>query len=121
MTEFRVVPHDRRIRSGLARLGYIVNVQAKRVTDAVREKSGANTGREYCGFLRLGFEDTEFLEATHEYAVAKELNRVPMQTWLDSFERCLEEIQISFKDSSMAKIVPFASQGRARRSREPLE
>src|SRR5580693_8070002 len=104
MTEVRAVPHDRWIQSGLTCTGYIVDIQTKRVTDAVREKSRTDTGREYCSLLRIGSEDTEFLEATHEYAMAKELHRVPMQTWLEGFEGCLEEVSVSFKDSSTVKM-----------------
>src|ERR1700730_11587492 len=104
MTEFRAVPHDRWIQGGLTCTGHIVDVQTKRVTDAVREKGRANTGREYCGLLRLGSEDTDFLEATHEYAVAKEMHCVPMQTRLEGFERCLEGVSVSFKDSSIVKM-----------------
>lgn len=82
-----------------------MDVQAKRVAYAMWEKGRAHTRREYCVLLRLGPEDTEFLEATHEGAVTKELNSVPVQTGLERFEGSLGEVRVSMqRGSSMAKI-----------------
>lgn len=72
-----------------------MDVQTKRVADAMWEKGRAYTRREYCVLLRPGPEDTEFLEAMHEGAVAKELNSVPVQTGLERFEGGLEEVRVS--------------------------
>jgi hypothetical protein len=85
VTDFLAATHDRGIRCGLARARYIMDVQTKRVAHTMWEKGRAYTRREYYILLRIGPEDTEFLEAVHEGAVTKELYGVPVQTGLKRF------------------------------------
>lgn len=74
-----------------------MDVQTKRVAYTMWEKSCAYARREYCLLLRLGPEDAEFLEATHESAVTKELYSVPVQTGLERFEGGLVAVRVSMQ------------------------
>ena len=73
-----------------------MDIQSKRVAYAMREKCCTYSGRKYCGFLRPGSENSEFLETAHENTVAKKLHRVPVQFRFEYFEGGLEEIGASF-------------------------
>ena len=80
-----------------------MDIQSKRVAYAMREKRCTYTGRKYCGFLRLGPKDAEFLEAAHQNTVAKELHGIPVQFRLEHFEGGLKEIGASFEGTQGSK------------------
>jgi hypothetical protein len=96
MAEFcTTTTRNRRIWCGFASAGHIMDVQPKRVAYAVREERRTHTGRKQCGLIRLSPEDAEFLEASNEYAVTKELHCIPVQTRLEHFDGGLKEVGTS--------------------------
>ena len=82
--------------AGLACTGYIMNIQYKQVAYAMWEESCAYTRHEYCGFLHLGPEDAEFVEAVCQNTVTKELHHIPVycSSGLSTLREALERSEL---------------------------
>lgn len=88
----------------------------------VRKERRAYACCEYRRLVGVGFEDSKLLETAHECAVAQQLYCIPVQAWSDRLEGGLRGLRSGHGMTSSTDVAhkPFASRGRAHRSRVTL-